>query len=202
MHESLWYFIIHCILKEIKDEFVHFIPRSKLTSVLDVCVEWQTIIQSEIAKLESVPSNMRKSVLYEILLEQPAESRCYPILLSANNRFMGMFSIEKTEDMIRLCRPCIDFSVENADVYYSLILDFIFVCSLMKDTIKTIEFDLLWGWGELLYYHSKVNIKKLLMKPATYVPVDHAFKILFDGKKYTPGTFFIEKCSAMSVVNV
>lgn len=202
MHESIWYLIINSILNEIKSEYIYFIPRSKLLGVLDVCVEWQSIIDSEITQLESVPSNRRKKELYEIILNQPCESRCYPILLSAKNRFMGMFSIEKTEDRIRLCRPCIDFSIENADVYYSLILDVVFVCSLMKDVIETIEFDLLWGWGEILYYHSKVNIHKMLMKPATYVPVEHAFHVKFESDKYTSGTFFIERCSALSVANV
>ena len=147
MHESIWYFIINSILNEIKSEYIYFIPRSKLLGVLDVCVEWQSIIDSEITQLESISSNRRKKELYDIILNQPCESRCYPILLSAKNHFMGIFSIEKTDGKIRLCRPCIDFSIENADVYYSLIMDVVFVCSLMKDAIETIEFDLLWGWG-------------------------------------------------------
>jgi hypothetical protein len=187
MHDSIIYPILMSYIKDVSHK--DFVPRHQVLNLMLTSQYCKDIVNRNLICTKTA---FRRERLYNIIRTQPKNSRCYPVLM-IENRHIGFFSIERTEDKIRICRPSLDFTESSFTMYYTLLADFVNILNLLPEFIE-VEIEPIWGWGLERYEQSILQIKKVIQGKESFE--DDVF-IYFDNKQYTEGTFSIQKCSAM-----
>lgn len=198
-HISEVYFIIQSALNTLLKKYKYFIPKKELIAFY-TCREWGYCVEN-LLDLKSVNTTESKRIekMFNIINNLPRYSRCYPQIFCEEHEFAyGIFSVERTDDMIRLCRARFNYDVVAATYYYVTISDFIKVASVLDYKVSKIEIEPIWGWGLRKYYDSKLVIDQIC-NDETFMSDSskHSQHMIHFDNHYTDGTFAVDRCAAI-----